>query len=74
MDKERIQPGDKVDVTLYWQALAPMRDNYSLYVQVFGWQQNLGQHDTYPGGGTYPVSYTHLDVYKRQGNYCGGLW
>ena len=56
VDKERIQPGDKVDVTLYWQALAPMRDNYSLYVQVFGWQQNLGQHDSYPGGGTYPTS------------------
>ena len=21
-----------------------------------------------------PVSYTHLDVYKRQGLYCGALW
>ncbi len=56
VDKERIQPGDRVDVTLYWQALTPMRDNYSVYVQVFGWQQDLGQRDSYPGGGTYPTS------------------
>ena len=25
-------------------------------------------------GGTYPVSYTHLDVYKRQADYQWGSY
>ena len=25
----------------------------------------------YPVDGIYPVSYTHLDVYKRQVDFCG---
>ena len=55
VDKERMQPGDEVTVTLYWQALKPITDTYSVYVQVYGWQQNLGQHDSYPAGGAYPT-------------------
>lgn len=55
VDKERIQPGDEVTVTLYWQALKPIPDTYSVYVQIFGWQQDLGQHDSYPAGGSYPT-------------------
>jgi hypothetical protein len=56
VDRDVIRPGDSVDVTLYWQALAPTRENYSVYVQIFGWQQDLGQRDTYAGGGAYPTS------------------
>ena len=55
VDKERVQPGDEVTITLYWQALRPITDTYSVYVQVFGWQQDLGQHDSYPAGGAYPT-------------------
>ena len=54
--KERVQPGDALPVTLYWQALAPTSEDFSIYLQLFGWQQELGQRDSYPGGGTRPTS------------------
>ena len=54
--KERVQPGDALPVTLYWQALAPTSEDFSIYLQLFGWQQQLGQRDSYPGGGTRPTS------------------
>jgi len=54
--KDRVQPGDALPVTLYWQALAPTSEDFSIYLQLFGWQQQLGQRDSYPGGGTRPTS------------------
>lgn len=64
-DKVRIRPGDTLDVTLYWQALAPMEQDFSVYVQVFGWQQELDQADSYPGGGTYPTNLWQLGEIVR---------
>ena len=53
-----VRPGETVAVTLYWQALAPMKEDYSLYIHLFGWQyQPLGQRDSYPGGGNYQTSF-----------------
>jgi hypothetical protein len=54
--KDRLRPGDALPVTLYWQALAPTTEDFSIYLQLFGWQQDLGQRDSYPGGGTRPTS------------------
>ena len=54
--RDRVQPGDSLPVTLYWQALAPTSEDFSIYLQLFGWQQELGQRDSYPGGGTRPTS------------------
>jgi hypothetical protein len=54
--QERVQPGDLLPVTLYWQALKPMAEDFSIYLQLFGWQQDLGQRDSYPGGGARPTS------------------
>jgi len=52
-----VRPGESIPVTLYWQALAPMDEDFSIYIHVFGWHgQPLGQRDSYPGGGTYPTS------------------
>jgi hypothetical protein len=52
-----VRPGESIPVTLYWQALAPMDEDLSIYIHVFGWHgQPLGQRDSYPGGGTYPTS------------------
>jgi hypothetical protein len=51
-----ISAGEPFDVTLYWQALAPVTEDYSVYVQAFGWRQALDQQDSYPGGGAYPTS------------------
>ncbi|HEX9118274.1 MAG TPA: glycosyltransferase family 39 protein, partial [Anaerolineae bacterium] len=56
LDREHIRAGDKLKVTLYWQTLARPTENYSIYLQVFGWHQDLGQRDSYPGGGAYPTS------------------
>jgi len=52
----RVTPGASLPVTLYWQALAPVDEDLSVSVQLFSWQQALGQHDSYPGGGLWPTS------------------
>ena len=57
IDNRTVHPGDSLGVTLYWRALAPMDEDYSIYIHLFGWQaQKLGQRDSYPGGGNYPTS------------------
>ncbi|MCD6519653.1 MAG: hypothetical protein J7M05_06995 [Anaerolineae bacterium] len=53
----RVRPGEEVAVTLYWQALAPMQEDLSLYIHIFGRKgERLGQRDSYPGRGTFPTS------------------
>jgi 4-amino-4-deoxy-L-arabinose transferase-like glycosyltransferase len=54
---DSVAAGEPLDVTLYWQALAPMAQDYSVYVQAAGWRQALDQQDSYPGGGTHPTSH-----------------
>jgi hypothetical protein len=57
VDRTAVRPGQAVAVTLYWESLAPMSEDFSIYIQLFGWQkQRMAQIDTYPGGGTYPTS------------------
>lgn len=53
---ERVNPGASLPVTLYWQVLAPVDEDFSISVQMFSWQQALGQHDSYPDGGLRPTS------------------
>ncbi|MCE5259724.1 MAG: glycosyltransferase family 39 protein [Chloroflexi bacterium] len=52
-----LAPGEPVAVTLYWQALAPIADDYTAFVHVLT-QDDLivGQRDRYPGQGNYPTS------------------
>jgi len=51
------RPGGYVEVGLYWQAVAPMAEDYSIAIHLFGRdRQPLGQIDSYPGGGSYPTS------------------
>lgn len=53
----RLHPGEQLPVKLYWQALKPTAENYSLYIKVFGRADELlGQIDVYPGRGTLPTS------------------
>ena len=55
---DTVAAGDEFPVTLYWEALAPMSEDYSVYVHLFGREgQRLGQRDSYTGGGTYPTSH-----------------
>ncbi len=57
LDKERVRPGETLEVTLYWRCLEEMEENYSVFVQLFGREgQKIGQRDTYPGLGSFPTS------------------
>lgn len=57
VDRGTVSPGGSLTVTLYWQALAPMAEDYSLYLHLFGWEgQRLGQRDSHLGMGAYPTS------------------
>lgn len=65
-----VRPGESLEVTLYWQALAPMERNYSVFVHLL--DENdlvLASQDTFPGQGTYPtrlwrVGDAFVDVYS----------
>ncbi|NIO72177.1 MAG: hypothetical protein GTN71_24920 [Anaerolineae bacterium] len=53
---EEIRPGESVEVTLYWQSLAEMDRDYTVFVHLL--DENdlvIAQRDTYPGLGTYPT-------------------
>lgn len=57
VDTTVARPGEAVPVTLYWQALGPIGEDLSIYVQlVADRDQILGQVDSYGGGGLYPTS------------------
>ncbi|MHB9032636.1 MAG: glycosyltransferase family 39 protein [Anaerolineae bacterium] len=52
-----ISPGDVVSVTLYWESLAAISEDYTVFVHLLN-QDDLivGQRDRYPGQGTFPTS------------------
>jgi hypothetical protein len=53
---EQVKPGERVPVTLYWQALKPMSTNYSVFVHLIGRDYGVvGQFNSYPGLGLYPT-------------------
>jgi len=56
-DDEEARPGESVEVTLFWQSLAEMDKDYTVFVHLL--DENdlvIAQRDTYPGLGTYPTS------------------
>ncbi len=54
---QHAQPGDIVDVTLYWEPLGPTPLPYSVYLHLFDDEETLvTQRDTYPGLGRYPTT------------------
>ncbi len=55
--RARVQPGEMLDVTLYWQALQPITRNLSAFIRLYGrGDAELLVLDTYPGGGMYPTT------------------
>jgi len=57
LQSDTAAPGDPVPVTLYWRALAPMEQDYSVFVHLVGENDLIvGQRDMYPGQGTFPTS------------------
>ena len=55
--RQRVAPGEVLDVTLYWQALQPLERNYSAFVRLIG-KGDVPVHvlDTYPGGGMWQTT------------------
>jgi len=57
LDKGAVKRGDPLSVTLYWQPLAEMEQDYNVFIHVLGRdEQVIAQEDTYPGMGSYPTS------------------
>jgi 4-amino-4-deoxy-L-arabinose transferase-like glycosyltransferase len=59
---EPYKPGQAIGLTLYWQALLPMENDYTVFTHLLGPYNPLtdgplwGGQDSYPGGGTYPTT------------------
>ena len=57
LDREEVRPGETLGITLYWQGLGEIRENYYLFIHLLGRRRELvGHEDTYHGWGTYPTS------------------
>jgi hypothetical protein len=57
VDTDAVRPGEQLAVTLYWQALAPMSENYAVFVHLLNPAGALSaQRDTFPGLGNFPTS------------------
>jgi 4-amino-4-deoxy-L-arabinose transferase-like glycosyltransferase len=57
IDKTVVKPGDSLTLTLYFRGLAPMPENYVLFIHAFGHDgQPIGQRDSYPGRGSLPTT------------------
>jgi hypothetical protein len=58
LDRAKLLPGDEVAVTLCWESLAPMGENYAYFVHVIGLEESkVGARDTHPGLSRYPTSW-----------------
>jgi hypothetical protein len=52
LEANAVQPGDQVEITLYWEALAPAERDYTVFVHLLGeGERLLAQRDTFPGLG-----------------------
>ena len=58
LNREAVEPGETLQVTLHWEVLQETSTNYILFAQLFGREgAKVGQRDTYPGLGHYPTSF-----------------
>jgi len=58
LGQKAVWPGESLPLTLYWRALAPIDEDFSLYIHLYDAQTKkiIGQWDAYPGNGLYPTS------------------
>jgi hypothetical protein len=63
LNSTSFDPGEWLDLTLYWQALGRPMDHYSLAIQLVsavpGDTATLVNFNTWTGGGNYPTGYWH---------------
>ena len=56
LSAQRAQPGDALTLTLYWQSLVTMDDDYSIGIHVLDTNgREIGKRDSYPGHGMLPT-------------------
>jgi hypothetical protein len=54
---QSLSPGDTLDITLYWETLAPPPEDYIIFANLFdGREQSIDQEDVQPLDGRYPTS------------------
>ncbi len=52
LEAETVAPGGELELTLYWQAIAPAERDYTVFVHLLGEHELIvAQRDTYPGLG-----------------------
>jgi hypothetical protein len=57
LPQTELPPGGQLALTLTWQGLAPMSEDYTVFVQVLDAQDRIvGQVDSWPVQGTFPTS------------------
>jgi len=57
MDRDRLRPGETLGVTLTWQSLQAITEDYTVFVHLLGPDGQLhGQVDAWPVQGSYPTS------------------
>jgi hypothetical protein len=57
IENANLQAGGQLDLTLHWQSLAAIDEDYTVFVQVLDAQDRLvGQVDAWPLQGTFPTS------------------
>lgn len=58
MAADVVRPGESLELTLYWQALRPAGQDYTIFVHLLDEEEIVvAQRDTYPGLGNYPSSH-----------------
>jgi 4-amino-4-deoxy-L-arabinose transferase-like glycosyltransferase len=57
LPRESVRPGETVPVTVYWQLTAPSDRDLAVFVHLLGrGGEPVGQSNSYPGLGAYPLS------------------
>lgn len=66
IEVSQARPGDRVPVSLYWQAYGPVKEDYVAHVRLLGrGGERIGGTDGYPGGGTFPTTLWEPGVIYR---------
>ena len=68
LDKEQVHPGERLTVTLYWQAIQEMDQDYTVFTHLIDGKDRIwAQEDGQPLGGDYPTSFWDPGEVVRDG-------
>ena len=57
LDRHRARPGEEISVTLCWESLASLEEDFAYFVHFLGPEERIvGARTTHPGLGRYPTS------------------